>query len=73
MEKLKEKIIEKIPADKDNVNEEFTRDVHFQIVSEAAHIKDHQFANGNRGNNSGGDSGRSMEFGNDSNVQESAR
>lgn len=34
MEKLKEKITEKIAADNKHANADFTRDVHFQIVSE---------------------------------------
>ena len=43
MERLKDKILTKIPAEKENTNKKFTRDVHFQIVSDIIHIKDHFF------------------------------
>ena len=48
MERLKEKIITKIPAEKETYNKKFIREVHFKIVSEPQHISDHFFFDNNQ-------------------------
>ena len=47
MEKLKDHISKKIQTDQENVNEEFTREIHFKIVSDLNQIKDPNFGDQN--------------------------
>jgi len=39
MEKLKSKVMN-LPRDGNHVNKEFSRDIHFQVVSEQSHINE---------------------------------